>query len=200
MAIPVSVADSVESIPKRICVCPSDYTNNDYDWGTDQYSSPLPAPSSPLPTSSPTLYETDDNANTINIDSKAEDVKPVESADEELGTWYPITFELVLTLPSQACLSKEWVLPIYVFFAPKPCIEYVNGHCVHIFQCAALQCKGKHSRDVRWFLDTGDARSTSGLQRHAKQCWGDETVNAADRTKDLAAVVDRVRDIELSKF
>ena len=78
MAIPVSVADSVESIPKRICVCPSDYTNNDYDWGTDQYSSPLL-------TSSPTPYETNDNANTININSKAEDVKPVESTDEELG-------------------------------------------------------------------------------------------------------------------
>jgi hypothetical protein len=86
VAIPVSIADSVESVSKRIRVCPSDYTNDDYDWGTDQYSSPLPAPSSPLPTSSPTPYETDDYANMINIDSKAEDVKPVESADEELGT------------------------------------------------------------------------------------------------------------------
>ena len=31
MAIPVSVPSSVESIPKRIAVCPSDYTNNNYD-------------------------------------------------------------------------------------------------------------------------------------------------------------------------
>jgi hypothetical protein len=38
---------------------------------------------------------------------------------------------------------------------------------------------------VRRFLDTGDAKSTSGLRRHAKQCWGDEAVNAAYNTKDL---------------
>jgi len=74
-----------------------------------------------------------------------------------------------------------------VFFAPTPHIEYVNDHHVHIFQCAVLQCKGKNGRDMRQFLDTGDARSTSGLWRHAKLCWGNETVNAADQTKDLAA-------------
>ena len=38
---------------------------------------------------------------------------------------------------------------------------------------------------MRHFLDTGDARSTSGLRRHAKMCWGDEAVNTADNTKDL---------------
>jgi hypothetical protein len=88
VAIPVSVADSVESVSKRIRVCPSDYTDDDYDcdWGTDQYSSPLPAPSSPLPaTSSPTPYETDDD-NAIDIDSEVEDVKPIESTDAELDT------------------------------------------------------------------------------------------------------------------
>jgi hypothetical protein len=86
MAIPVSVPGSVESIPKRIAVCPSDYTNDNYDWGTDQYSLPLPAPSSPLPpTSPPTLYETDNDVNTINIDSEVKDVKPAKSADTELG-------------------------------------------------------------------------------------------------------------------
>ena len=74
-----------------------------------------------------------------------------------------------------------------MFFAREPRIENVNGHRVHIFQCAALQCKGKHGHDMHRFLDTGDARSTSGLRRHAKQCWGDEAVNTADRTKDLAA-------------
>jgi hypothetical protein len=85
MAIPVSVPGSVESIPKRIAICPSDYTNDDYNWGTDQYSSPLPAPSSPLPpTSPPTPYKTDDNVNEINIDSEVEDVKPAKSADAEL--------------------------------------------------------------------------------------------------------------------
>ena len=54
-----------------------------------------------------------------------------------------------------------------------------------MFECAASRCRGKNGRGVRRFLDTGDARSTSGLRRHAKKCWGDEAVEAADGTKDL---------------
>jgi hypothetical protein len=38
---------------------------------------------------------------------------------------------------------------------------------------------------VRCFLDTGDAKSTSGLCQHAKMCWGDKAVSAADNTRDL---------------
>lgn len=71
--------DDPDSPPKRIPICPSDYTDDDYDWGTDRYSSPLPATSSPVP------FETEDEANTIDADSEAEDVKPVESAEAELG-------------------------------------------------------------------------------------------------------------------
>jgi len=82
-------------------------------------------------------------------------------------------------------LSKEWISPIYVFFRHVPCIEYIDNRRVHVFECAASHCKGKHGRDVHRFLDTGDAKSTSGLRRHAKMCWGDETVTAADNTKDL---------------
>ena len=51
--------------------------------------------------------------------------------------------------------------------------------------CAASHCKGKHGHDVRRFLNTGDAKLTSSLRRHAKMCWGDEAVSAADNTKDL---------------
>jgi hypothetical protein len=36
-------------------------------------------------------------------------------------------------------------------------------------------------------LDKGDAKSTSGLCRHATKCWGAETVKLADGTKDLEA-------------
>jgi hypothetical protein len=95
VAVPVSVPDVpnsvLDTVSKHIPICPSDYTNDDYDWGTDHYSSPLPS-SPPAPTS-PTQYETDDNANVINIDSDADDVrvkcestdtKP-ESADAELS-------------------------------------------------------------------------------------------------------------------
>jgi hypothetical protein len=66
-----------------------------------------------------------------------------------------------------------------------PRIEYVDTCQVHVFECAASHCKGKHGHDVRHFLDTGDAKSTSGLRRHAKMCWGEEAVNAADNTKNL---------------
>jgi hypothetical protein len=82
-------------------------------------------------------------------------------------------------------LSKEWTSPIYVFFRKEPRVEYLDGRRVHIFECAAAKCRGKNGRDVRRFLDTGDAKSTSGLRRHAKKCWGDDAVEAADDTKDL---------------
>ena len=61
----------------------------------------------------------------------------------------------------------------------------MNDHRAHVFECAAGKCRGKHGRDVCQFLDTGDAKSTSGLGRHAKNCWGDEAVAAADSTQDL---------------
>jgi hypothetical protein len=40
---------------------------------------------------------------------------------------------------------------------------------------------------VRQYLDKGDAKSTSGLRHHAIKCWGAETVESADGTKDLEA-------------
>ena len=40
---------------------------------------------------------------------------------------------------------------------------------------------------VRRYLDTTDAKSTSNLRKHAKVCWGDEAVAAADQTRDVLA-------------
>ena len=74
------------------------------------------------------------------------------------------------------------------FFRNKPQIELVNDHQVHVFMCAAGRCWGKNGRDVHRFLDKGDARSTSGLCQHAKNCWGIEAVEAVDATKDLESV------------
>jgi|ERR1700728_1883861 hypothetical protein len=83
-------------------------------------------------------------------------------------------------------LSKDWVSPIYVFFKPTPSIEYINGRRVHVFECTAPHCKGKaNGRKVRRYLDKTDAKSTSNLRKHAKICWGDEPVAAADATKDV---------------
>jgi hypothetical protein len=91
--------------------------------------------------------------------------------------------ELITTLSER--LSKDWTSPIYVFFRKEPRVEYIKGRRVHVFECAAGRCRGKNGRDVRRFLDTGDAKSTSGLRRHAKNCWGDDAVVAADGTQDL---------------
>jgi hypothetical protein len=53
--------------------------------------------------------------------------------------------------------------------------------------CLAKSCKGKGklSRSVNRFVDKGDMSSTSNLRKHAKGCWGDEVVKAADNTKSL---------------
>lgn len=72
----------------------------------------------------------------------------------------------------------------YVFFKPMPTIEYIDGCKAHVFECAAKSCHCR-SRLVQWFLDTGDAKLTSNLCRHAKVCWGEEAVLVADNTQDM---------------
>ena len=82
---------------------------------------------------------------------------------------------------------KDWNAPIYAFFKPTPMIQYVDNCRVHVFECIAKCCKGKgrDKRCVNRFLDKKDAKSTSNLRKHAKLCWGVETVEAADKTKDM---------------
>ena len=38
------------------------------------------------------------------------------------------------------------------------------------------------------FFNEADASSTSNFQKHAKVCWGDDVVKAADETKDIKLV------------
>lgn len=40
---------------------------------------------------------------------------------------------------------------------------------------------------VHRYLNTGDAKSTSNLCKHAKICWGEEAMAAADNTRDVQA-------------
>jgi hypothetical protein len=89
-------------------------------------------------------------------------------------------------------LSKDWNSPIYAFFKPMPIVEYIDNRRVHIFECSALHCKGKgkYAQHVRRYLDTGDAKSTSNLRRHAKVCWGQEAIDAASQAKDIHAARD----------
>lgn len=78
-------------------------------------------------------------------------------------------------------LQKDWTAPIYAFFKSDPIIEHIDGRRAHVFVCTAKTCKarGKFGRNVRRYLDTGDSKSTSNMRRHAKICWGEETIAAA---------------------
>ena len=69
-----------------------------------------------------------------------------------------------------------------------PLIEYIKDHCVHVFECTVTCCMGKvNGCMVHWYLDTGDAKSMSNLRKHAKICWGEEAIAAADNTWDVRA-------------
>lgn len=71
-----------------------------------------------------------------------------------------------------------------MFFKPIPTVQYIDGRKAHVFECAASSCQCKN-RTIRRFLDKGDAKSTGNLRRHAKVCWGEEVVAAADNTHDV---------------
>jgi hypothetical protein len=83
-------------------------------------------------------------------------------------------------------LKKKWNSPIYGFFKPTPEIKYVDNRRSHVFLCAAKGC----SAGVRRFVDR-DA-STSNLRKHAKKCWGEDTVKAADTAKSAQEVRDKI--------
>jgi hypothetical protein len=74
-------------------------------------------------------------------------------------------------------------------------IEYVKGCRVHVFECNAKHCKGKgNGRFVCRYLDTTDAKSTSNLRKHAKICFGDEEVASADKTRDVHAAREALKN------
>ena len=81
-------------------------------------------------------------------------------------------------------LMKEWNSPIYAFFYPKPTIETNDNRRAHAFRCMAKGCKVR----IRRFLDKKDACSTGNMRKHAKVCWGDEVLKAADDAKNAEEV------------
>ncbi|KAH8978784.1 hypothetical protein EDB86DRAFT_2769716, partial [Lactarius hatsudake] len=46
------------------------------------------------------------------------------------------------------------------------------------------------------YLDTCDAKSMGNLQKHAKGCWRDEVVAAADATKNVQAACDALEKVK----
>lgn len=63
----------------------------------------------------------------------------------------------------------------------------MDGRRVHAFKCTSTKClgKGRDRRIVKRYLDTTDSKSTGNLRKHAKLCWTEDAIKAADATKDL---------------
>jgi hypothetical protein len=53
--------------------------------------------------------------------------------------------------------------------------------------CTAKSCRHK-SREVRRFLNTGDAKLTGNMHKHAKRCWSAEVVASVDKAKSVNEV------------
>ena len=74
-----------------------------------------------------------------------------------------------------------------------PLIEYIKDHHVHVFECTATRCMGKvNGRMVCQYLDISDVKSMSNLCKHAKICWGEEAVAAADNMQDVTGIGDPI--------
>ena len=121
-----------------------------------------------------------------NSDDKQSDDEPEAEDDiselSKIGVHsYPIAR---CTETSIDRLSKSWDAPVYVFFKPTPSVQYINKRKVHVFECAASPCRYR-TKFVRRFLYTSDASSTSNLRRHARFCWGEDALAAADETRDV---------------
>ena len=99
-------------------------------------------------------------------------------------------------------MANDWTSPIYGFFQPRPRIEVVGGRRCHEFQCAAPHCKGKGTkpRIVRRYLDKADRNSTSNMQKHAKNCWGEENVSNALETKGKLSIEDVRKSLANAKL
>jgi hypothetical protein len=122
-------------------------------------------------------------------DTKSDEEEVFEDDNAELcGYWMHLSFDLSTQTVIDR-LHKDWDAPIYVFLNPLPSIEYVHKQKSHVFKCSTSQCHYQ-TRFVHWYLDKSDVKSTSNLHCHAKACWGNEVVVAADTTQDVNAAQD----------
>ncbi|KAE9385363.1 hypothetical protein BT96DRAFT_751949, partial [Gymnopus androsaceus JB14] len=71
--------------------------------------------------------------------------------------------------------------PIYAFYHPNPKVEFDKD----IAKYAVFACRNCCSTQKQGLMGT-DAASTSVLHQHAKRCWGDKAVKAAQESKDLS--------------
>ena len=88
-----------------------------------------------------------------------------------VGPMYSFWHRMTLIKPIEH-LKKEWNSPIYAFFGPTPNIGYHKCWHFHDFRCS----KKNYTKPVCRYLDKADKCLTSNLHRHAKICWGTDTV------------------------
>jgi hypothetical protein len=120
-----------------------------------------------------------------------------EDAESMLGEWTNLEFVQQLTFPLDHLIST-WTSSAYAFFDPRPTINTHHDRCCLEFVCGTPQCKGqgnkKERRIVRRYLDPKVSKdgkvkvdnSTGNLYKHARKCWGEETVAKAVEANDLA--------------
>lgn len=77
-------------------------------------------------------------------------------------------------------MQKHWNSPIYAFYS-KATIKYSGTRLYHNFACVGKGC----NTSIRRYQDTGDAKSTGNLRRHADTCWGKAAVNMAVKAGDV---------------
>jgi len=85
-------------------------------------------------------------------------------------------------------MQHRWNSAVYAFFEPVLSIDYIKGCKCHTFQCSAKGCKQTICR----YIGTADAQSTGNMRKHAKKCWGDKTMEAADNAKDVSKAHEKV--------
>ncbi|KAF9228349.1 hypothetical protein BS17DRAFT_793103 [Gyrodon lividus] len=72
-------------------------------------------------------------------------------------------------------MMKDWNSSVYAFFQPIPAIEEADGWHSHIFKCCARGCK-----------------STGNMRKHARKCWGENSLKAADAAKNATEVCEKI--------
>ena len=85
-------------------------------------------------------------------------------------------------------MSRKWTSCVYAFFEATPTIEYVDGRKCHSFKCLAKGCRQK----IRRYLGGNDAQSTGNMRRHAKSCWGEDTIRIADGARNVSEACTKI--------
>jgi hypothetical protein len=121
--------------------------------------------------------------------SAPESGKEADEDDEaELSMSFIRGIHLFTYIKNTERMWRQWNSAVYAFFEPVPSIDYIKGRKCHTFQCSAKGCK----QTIRCYIGTADAQSTGNMRKHAKKCWGDEAMEAADSVKDVSEACKKV--------